>query len=353
MEYTKNKIDFYFDEKGPKKELFDEGLISSILFPCLFSNKTEIFQKKYYGDNPTILKYIEFCLSYGMILTDYIKIQDDILSWFDKDGFKYNSLANNLNVAYIIITKVNDWKEKVTDDELRYRLELIDEYKRIFTVLNNLETKNKVFTREFFDKLSNVDVLNGIDYAEFLSSNLGNIELLLGEINTDTLIVLNLNKDTFGNLLKKLNLFDESKIDEQFQVFDSLTSTLRKKFITKNVFENYDKFNIFKVIKYNLRSNLLDSFLSIFESKDKITLLSSLSDILSKESGDMLGGGTRFLIKLANSINNNIVLFKDIFERLNKGKDDEFIYKVLCVIYGKVEVNNVRKRCCHRVGAVL
>ncbi len=84
---TNEDINYYFDNDGPKKELYDKALFNPKIFNVLF--KKDEYYKYYivkYNPSINVIQYITFVKSNEFILNNYINSPKDINIFFDEKG---------------------------------------------------------------------------------------------------------------------------------------------------------------------------------------------------------------------------------------------------------------------------
>ena len=87
-QFMKDKLDIYFDSKGPTKALYDYALFDNTWFDLMHKGqyqKAIVELKEMYKDNPEVVSYIRF--RRVVVSFDYSKIQniDDISRFFDDE----------------------------------------------------------------------------------------------------------------------------------------------------------------------------------------------------------------------------------------------------------------------------
>ena len=223
---SKEDIPLYFNDKGPSEKLYDMGLFNIILFDILFKEKV---WKEHYHVSGKIEQYIEFTQKYGFILTNLIKSKEDILNYFNTDGFKQklligllkynpdNTLLNNLSLGDYYRDLYNFYVSDVDNDLLKrlndfYNSELIrGNYMVLLKLMVEMDYEPK-----------DISIRKGIPntlmlFRHFEEKQLNDICkycLLFTDNSIDSLSCV-VGNNNFNILLKIYNfLFDEWNIDD-------------------------------------------------------------------------------------------------------------------------------------------
>ena len=120
---TKEDIYKYFDETGPKRELYDIAIFNNdiYLFNYLFRTENDNWKKQYNKEeDKPIISYIEFLKNNRIYSIDLIKEISDINKYFDKDGPKrelYDKTLTNETKLFIELFSKDNWKEQYNKEE--------------------------------------------------------------------------------------------------------------------------------------------------------------------------------------------------------------------------------------------